>query len=59
MKTKSFAPFLTVNISSKITNGDLSKQKVGSSKKDGTSFCPEHIPEWVENWRKNNGKRGT
>lgn len=19
--------------------------------KDGTSWCPEHIPEWVEEWR--------
>lgn len=19
--------------------------------KDGTAFCPDHIPEWVEEWR--------
>src|SRR5215211_5237697 len=23
--------------------------------KDGTKWCPDHIPEWVEEWRKKKG----
>lgn len=23
--------------------------------KDGTSWCPEHVPDWVEKWRARKG----
>lgn len=23
--------------------------------KDGTNYCPEHVPEWVHSWRKRKG----
>lgn len=25
--------------------------------KDGTSWCPEHLPEWVEAWRARNSRQ--
>lgn len=23
--------------------------------KDGTAWCPKHVPDWVEEWRANRG----
>ena len=25
--------------------------------KDGTAYCPEHVPEWVEEWRLKNAEK--
>lgn len=25
--------------------------------KDGTAYCPEHVPDWVEEWRGRNGSQ--
>lgn len=41
----------------RIGNNKFAKIRAGVagwyfSRKDGTIFCPKHVPEWVKEWRK-------
>lgn len=27
-------------------------------RRDGTAYCPVHVPAWVEGWRKKRGRKG-